>query len=366
MKVAIIGSREFLNYQLLKSVLDKHKNKITLVVSGGANGADKLGEKWAKENNIGTQIFKPDWKTYGKRAGFVRNEDIIKNSDLVFAFWDGQSKGTEHSIKLAKKYHKSVLITKFSTKNSSNQSKLFEGIQYDEETDNFIFNFQEDFADDIIQLKFKSFNSKMSTRYNTPIYLAYKKNPESSDLSHYDTFLKRAKTFDLNTFDFDQMINKAIQRFDQIYGLENIDLIVVPNSSSKLNYYLAKKIRDKAGSNTMLVKDILVKNKLENIKVRFDKVSDPYKRKALEKKFAGMTESGFKMKLIPPHYRGIFSNFLVFADDVSRQIFNRISDGTVLVVDDIFTSGITLNEINLLVKSYAPKEVINFVLISGK
>lgn len=115
MKLAVVGSREFNDYELLKSKLDSiHKRKsITLIVSGGAKGADSMSERWAKENNIETLIFIPDWNKFGKKAGFLRNEDIIKNSDAVIAFWDEVSKGTKHSINLAKKYEKSCLIVKF-------------------------------------------------------------------------------------------------------------------------------------------------------------------------------------------------------------------------------------------------------------
>ena len=62
------------------------------------------------ENNIKTLIFPANWEKYGKRAGFIRNEDIIKNCDAVIAFWDGKSKGTFHSLSLADKYYKPTKI----------------------------------------------------------------------------------------------------------------------------------------------------------------------------------------------------------------------------------------------------------------
>lgn len=105
MKLAIIGSRTFNNYVLLKETLEPYKPKITLMVSGGAKGADSLGERWAKENNIEIKIFLPDWDKFGKRAGFIRNEDIIKTCECCIAFWDGKSTGTKHSIDLCKKYN---------------------------------------------------------------------------------------------------------------------------------------------------------------------------------------------------------------------------------------------------------------------
>lgn len=112
MKVAIIGSRTFDNYQYLSFFLDVFRNQypIDLIISGGAKGADSLAEKYAKEHNIKTLIFPADWDKYGKRAGYIRNEDIIKNCDLVIAFWDMTSIGTKHSLDLAKKYNKPAII----------------------------------------------------------------------------------------------------------------------------------------------------------------------------------------------------------------------------------------------------------------
>jgi len=106
MRLAIIGSRDFNNYELLCEELESYKDKITEVVSGGAKGADSLGERWANENEIPTQIFLPDWNKHGKGAGLIRNHDIIKNSDVVVAFWDGKSTGTKQALELTQIYKK--------------------------------------------------------------------------------------------------------------------------------------------------------------------------------------------------------------------------------------------------------------------
>jgi hypothetical protein len=111
MKVAVIGGRTFNDYELVKETLTKLD--ITLLVSGGAKGADSLGERYASENNITTLIYKPDWKLHGKGAGMIRNTDIVKNSDIVVAFWDGESKGTLDSIRKAENLNKGLMIIKY-------------------------------------------------------------------------------------------------------------------------------------------------------------------------------------------------------------------------------------------------------------
>lgn len=115
MKVAIVGSRGFTDYKNLSIFIRKNisVDKIDLIISGGAKGTDTLAEEFAKEYNIETLIFKPDWEGLGRIAGMARNKDIIKNSDVVFVFWDGQSKGTKNSLHLAEKFKKTIYLYQY-------------------------------------------------------------------------------------------------------------------------------------------------------------------------------------------------------------------------------------------------------------
>jgi len=111
-KLAVIGSRDFNDYNLIKEVLDffiSNYEKVT-IVSGGARGADKLSERYAKENELDTDIYPADWEKHGKGAGYIRNQTIWDNSDIGIAFWDGKSKGTEHSFKISKKQSKDLHV----------------------------------------------------------------------------------------------------------------------------------------------------------------------------------------------------------------------------------------------------------------
>jgi hypothetical protein len=118
MKLAIVGSRTFSDYELLKEEIDKLRKeyKINEIVSGGANGADKLAEKYAKENNLKLTVFPAKWDKYGKKAGWIRNKQIWEYADCGVAFWDGKSKGTQHSFKLAEQFRKELKIVKFNNK----------------------------------------------------------------------------------------------------------------------------------------------------------------------------------------------------------------------------------------------------------
>jgi hypothetical protein len=115
MKLAIVGSRTFSNYaELVRCInLNYDISQITDIISGGAKGADSLAEIFAKENNINLIVFKADWDKYGKRAGFIRNCDIIDACDSCIAFWDGHSAGTKHDIELCRKKGKECKICLF-------------------------------------------------------------------------------------------------------------------------------------------------------------------------------------------------------------------------------------------------------------
>ena len=101
MRVIIAGSRNITSYNAVKLAVKRSKFKISKVISGGANGVDSLGERYANENRIEVEIFNADWDLWGKRAGFVRNSKMANNADALIAIWDGKSRGTKHMIDVA-------------------------------------------------------------------------------------------------------------------------------------------------------------------------------------------------------------------------------------------------------------------------
>jgi hypothetical protein len=103
MKVIVAGSRTFRDYELLRNVCDKALSLQTEVevVSGTADGADKLGEKYAWERCYSVKKFPADWVKFGRGAGHIRNAEMANYADALIAFWDNKSRGTKHMIDLA-------------------------------------------------------------------------------------------------------------------------------------------------------------------------------------------------------------------------------------------------------------------------
>lgn len=106
----IAGSRNYNNYnkfyKVVNKVLEEYKDYDICIVSGGARGADTMAEQFAIANRYELKVFKADWNTFGKSAGYRRNaemHDFIKQFEhrICLCFWDGQSKGTQHNFQLA-------------------------------------------------------------------------------------------------------------------------------------------------------------------------------------------------------------------------------------------------------------------------
>ena len=129
-RIIIAGGRDFDDYQMLeKEVFRVIRETFGAIprssiefISGGANGADKLGERMAAKYGFIRHRIPAKWDVYGKRAGFIRNvemamyakgnpdEDVIP---LVIAFWDGNSKGTKHMIETAEKHGIKVVVVRY-------------------------------------------------------------------------------------------------------------------------------------------------------------------------------------------------------------------------------------------------------------
>lgn len=124
-KVIIAGSRSITTQAIVSNAINAAFNKwmtddqenwkkyvLPEIVSGGAYGVDWLGEKYAKKCGFPCKVFPADWNTYGKRAGFLRNQQMAEYADALVAVWDGQSKGTKHMIDTMVKQNKLVYVHK--------------------------------------------------------------------------------------------------------------------------------------------------------------------------------------------------------------------------------------------------------------
>lgn len=113
-RVIIAGTRDFNRYELLETeaaalvdwLKSQHPDCTITIVSGGARGADLLGERFARSHKYKLVRVPADWQKYGNHAGPIRNRQMLNYAreaiGVLLAFWDGKSRGTRNMIDIAK------------------------------------------------------------------------------------------------------------------------------------------------------------------------------------------------------------------------------------------------------------------------
>lgn len=112
MVVVVAGSRTYRNKRRVFDELDQWAaaGHIDRIVSGCAAGPDDFAIEWAEKNGVPVDKFPAEWDVYGKSAGFIRNAEMAAVGDMLLAFWDGKSKGTQHMIDCMSRKKKKVIV----------------------------------------------------------------------------------------------------------------------------------------------------------------------------------------------------------------------------------------------------------------
>ena len=114
-RILIAGCRDFNNYKIAKRYINRCLSEIKkqydlIIVSGGAKGADMLGERFANEKKLKIERYLPDWQKYGKAAGPKRNKEMAAVSDYIICFWDKKSRGTASPIRYGRLLDKPIRV----------------------------------------------------------------------------------------------------------------------------------------------------------------------------------------------------------------------------------------------------------------
>ena len=105
MRVLVCGGRNYMDaWRVNKTLRGLHEgeNPITIIMQGGATGADAHARAWA-DCFTKSITFAAYWRSHGKAAGPIRNQRMLDEGkpDLVVAFPGG--KGTADMVRRARK-----------------------------------------------------------------------------------------------------------------------------------------------------------------------------------------------------------------------------------------------------------------------
>jgi predicted Rossmann-fold nucleotide-binding protein len=104
MKVLVCGGRDFADFAMLSEEMMRllAERDVDAIIHGGARGADSMAGEFANATGIEEIVFPADWKKYGRRAGPIRNQQMLDEGkpDLVVAFPGGR--GTADMVERAR------------------------------------------------------------------------------------------------------------------------------------------------------------------------------------------------------------------------------------------------------------------------
>ncbi len=106
MKLMIVGSRSITDFDLSPYITAD----VDTVISGGAEGVDRLAEQYADLHRLSKYILRPRYDLYGRAAPLKRNEQVVELADAVLVIWDGQSRGTQYTLNYSKKKNKPLTL----------------------------------------------------------------------------------------------------------------------------------------------------------------------------------------------------------------------------------------------------------------
>ncbi len=118
-RILVTGSRDWSDRDTIAEVLldacnkfkAYHQSEITLVSGGCPTGADAIAEELWKSWGGEVERHPADWDQYGKRAGFIRNSEMVKlGADICVAFIKNHSKGATMTVDLAHKAGLQIVI----------------------------------------------------------------------------------------------------------------------------------------------------------------------------------------------------------------------------------------------------------------
>ncbi len=237
------------------------------------------------------------------------------------------------------------------------------GVTFDNKEQRFVFDFEHDGKDDIVSLTGEGYQVEAFGRC---FYYGYEFS-DQVDGNVRSAFIKHVKfTEDLqNNPDLTHFIKKAIDNLNRRINLYDYNLVVMPESSSRVNQYMLRYIYRFA--QPMLRKMELVKSLPASISFDMDAYEQSYLNDVLENgrpRYTQAQKDEVKQSIAKmldlihqkdyftiardvkkSRFRPYMMNFLRFATEQDKELCATIRKQNILVMDDVTTSGSTLNEV---------------------
>lgn len=243
------------------------------------------------------------------------------------------------------------------------QIEAIMGVTFDNKEHRFVFDFEHDGMDDIVSLTGDGYQVEAFGRC---FYYGYEFS-EQVDGSVRSAFIKHVKfTNNLqNNPDLTTFIKKAIDQLNRRINLYDYNLVVMPESSSRVNQYMLRYIYrfaqpmlqemelikslpssisfDMAAYEKQYLNDVL-----ENGRPRYTQAQKDAVKQSIAKMLDLIHQKDYftiARDVNKSRFRPYMMNFLRFATEQDKELCATIRKQNILVMDDVTTSGSTLNEV---------------------
>lgn len=255
--------------------------------------------------------------------------------------------------------------------------EINDGITYNKGEDIFTFNFEHDGENDVIELCKDVYKSEI---FGKTFYYGYKFS-ESADKIIRGKFIDTLKFHcdKLNKDNVHKFIRKSVGGLDNLVNLAKYEAIVYPQSISWLTKEIMWHIQKY--SKAKILKTELIKSLPVNITFNYDAFIDYMANATMDNGKPRFNESAMMQTLssiesmmnkihnldyfslaknVKQKYRPYIDNYYQFENADKREAYKRLNNTNVLVIDDITTSGSTMN---LLLKTLRTINDNNYITI---
>jgi hypothetical protein len=225
---------------------------------------------------------------------------------------------------------------------------IVEGIHIKD--DQYIVDYDKDYSEDLIKfsdnINFRENNDGDTVMVGFPIEKFNTKSKLVNDL-------KNMRNIDPNVISF--IMSKLANNLNDQVDINSFDYVISPKSSSPLLKIFLDELKNKSNK-PIYVNDMFLKNDIKNVWLDLDtakkELSNKYYNKLIKAfdKIKNVERRPLKLQPLTKFQRKYIRDLLIVNPNYKNMMVDMLSK-KVLIVDDVFTTGKTLNDIKTLLSN---------------